>query len=544
MSTKFSFRAVNLLFLLALVLQLTNLLFATFLPQYVRLILNEALFVFLPAYLYLRLTKQPIAARVGWRWPGWKIAALALLIGAGLYPLSIAAAGVLQQVLGYTNFITPTDIIPTTALMGVLAIIAYAVMAPLCEEFFFRGVMQPVYAQKGPRWAVLFVGLLFILFHLSLLQGISIILLALALGYVYHRTRSLPASILTHVGANGLAALVITSEVFPTGIENVVATGPAIVGGLAAAVLAVIGLRALTRPVVAPEAAVETAPVNEIETPPARPGRWATYWPLLVAFLLWLPVVAVEFVFSRSPEMFAAQPLAVESVEWNAPQTWNYEIRNVAEAVVGAGECELTADRRENTLTCTSTVEAYEVRQGSSFFSSDSGTRIDRLTWQADGTLVDAEILLTVLDGSFQSETAWAAGADGIDVHVERSDEPIKDVHVPYSETPLGEEPALLVVHQYSWPWQLAGLNQMQGEMGSVMRFHPNTWREETQDSGPVAERELVRVSGQEEVTTPAGTFDAWKVTLGLDLAAWYPVDGDRAPVMFFNGVETWLLSE
>jgi hypothetical protein len=70
-------------------------------------------------------------------------------------------------------------------------------MAPLCEEFMFRGVIQPVYETRGAKWGVIFVGLLFIVFHLSLLQGLSIILLALALGFVNYSTRSLQASIAT-----------------------------------------------------------------------------------------------------------------------------------------------------------------------------------------------------------------------------------------------------------------------------------------------------------------------------------------------------------
>lgn len=544
MQTRSSLRAVNLLFLLALMLQLTNLLFMAVLPQYVRLILNEALFVFLPAYLYLRLTKQPIAARVGWRWPGWKIAALAFVIGAGLYPVSIVIAGMVQQVLGYTSFAAAADIIPTGTLMGVLAIVAFAVMAPLCEEFFFRGVMQPVYAQKGPRWAVLFVGLLFILFHLALVQGISIILLALALGYVYHRTRSLPASILTHVGANGLAALVVTSQVFPTGIENVVGTGPAIVGGLVAAALAVIGLRALTRPTVETAPPAVTAQAGEPESPPARPGRWAVYWPLAVALLLWLPVVTAEFIYSYGTGLIPAPPLAVEPVEWNAPQVWNYEIRNVADEVVGTGQCGLTVEADLHTLTCTSTTQAYEAQRGSSYYMSSGGTRIDRLTWQADNCAqVEGAVLQDLVSG-FHSETNWTPAADGIQVRIQQSGEETSEVFLPYDETPLSDEPALPVVHDYSWPWQIAGLSKTQGVMGDVMRFHPNTWRDETQDSGPAAKREMVRVVGKEKVTTPAGTFDAWKVTLGLDLTAWYPVDGGRAPVQFFNGVETWSLSE
>ena len=181
-------------------------------------------------------------------------------------------------------------------------------MAPLCEEFLFRGVIQPVYETRGPKWAVLFVGFLFIAFHLSLLQGLSIILLALALGYVNYRTRSLPASILTHFGANGLAALVITQGVFKTGIGQWIVSLPALVGGLLVAALATLALTWLTR-----RPASLVPPVEETaarRTHARRPGWLAAGWPLLAAALIYFPVIGSEFIFSRSPEM-TAPPLKV-----------------------------------------------------------------------------------------------------------------------------------------------------------------------------------------------------------------------------------------
>src|SRR5512133_1907825 len=145
-----AFRAVNLLYLIVLCLMVANVLLSC-MPQYVRLTLNEILFVFLPGYLFLRtrLGGQPLAERVRWRWPGWRIALLALAVGVGLYPLSAASAGVLMGVLGYKSFAAPADAIPTTALMGALAVLSYAILAPLCEEFLFRGILQPVYETSG-----------------------------------------------------------------------------------------------------------------------------------------------------------------------------------------------------------------------------------------------------------------------------------------------------------------------------------------------------------------------------------------------------------
>ena len=122
-------------------------------------------------------------------------------------------------------------------------------------------------------------------------------------------------------------------------------------------------------------------------------------------------------------------------MEWNAPQVWNYEIRNVADEVVGTGQCELTVEADLHTLTCTSTTQAYEAQRGSSYYMSSGGTRIDRLTWQADNCAqVEGAVLQDLVSG-FHSETNWTPAADGIQVRIQQSGEETSEVFLPYDET-------------------------------------------------------------------------------------------------------------
>lgn len=535
METKSSLHAVNLLFFGMLCLELANAFFA-WMPQYVRLILNEALFVFLPAYLYLRLTRQPIRERVRWRWPGWKVALLSLLIGAGLYPLSAAGAGLLIKLLGYTNFAAPPDAIPTTVLMGVLAIVAYAVMAPLCEEFFFRGVIQPVYEPYGAKWAVLFVGLLFTAFHFSLLQGLSIIPLVLALGYVNYRTRSLPASILTHVGANGLSALVLTAGVFHTGIGGWIVSLPVLLGGLLVSLLALLALTRLTRPV--PLAETESAaPAGK----PTRPLRLSSAWPLLAALVLYLPVIGMEFVTSRAPQA-AAAPLELAPAAWQSPQAWNYEIRNVLDEAVGEGRCRLDVQTGNAELTCASSVIAYEAKKGNSTFTSSGGSRTDTLSWRLeDGQMLAGATHLELSDGSFTSDLEWSLDGSEIQVQTRENGGETKTTALALEVPAPGQEPQPVVLNDNTWPWQLAGIKQEAGAGGRVMRFNLYTWRAATQDSGPLAEPLTVNVVGSQTLDVPAGSFSAWKVSLGEDKTAYLDAQ-TMGPVQFSNGIETWVL--
>ncbi len=523
---------IHLLFLLVLLLQIANV-FLMWLPQYVRLSLNQLLFIFLPAHLYLRLTGEPLRERVRWTWPGWKVAALSLLIGMALYPLAAVSGGVLQQLLGYSP-ILPADIIPTTALMGVLAIVAYAVLAPLCEEFLFRGVLQPVYEQRGPAWGVGFVGGLFVLFHLSLIQGISILPLALALGFVNYRTRSLPASILTHVGANALAALVLTDTVFPLGVPGVLFSAPVLIGSPLVALLALVAFTRLTFP----------APV--VDAPAERAFTLSAAWPLLIAGLLCAVVIGAEiYTIVSGPGLFAA-PLALPAAEWPDATQWQYEIYNPADELVGASECLLTPEGALIDLACTSTVRAYEVRIGDSFWSNAGGERRDHFRWRAaDGSLISGQTVMDLRDGAYYADIRWTTDADGISVQINVRGELERVFELPWSETPRADEAALPLLNDYAAPWQLTALDLRAGTWGQTARFDPFTWRPATEDSGPVAAQWLVMVMGRERITTPAGAFQTWKVTFGNQQTVWLDDSVTPAqPVRFFNGVETWALKE
>lgn len=539
MNNKSSIRTINVLFLIVLILQAANLLFM-WMPQYVRLTLNQAFFVFLPAYLYLRLTRQPIRARVSWRWTGWKAGLLSLLLGMGLYPLSAVSGGVLQQILGYTTFELPADAIPTTIGMGVLAVIAYAVMPPLCEEFLFRGVIQPVYERLGGWFAVLFVSFLFIVFHLSLLQGLSIIPLALALGFVYYKTRSLQASILTHFGANALAALVLTQGVFPTGIDGVLFTPGGILGGLLAALVAFLGLLRLSRSETDP---AQPPPPPELEDsqPTARRRVLAQWWPLLAAGFVYVTFIAIEVTFSRSPEI-ASPPLEAAPLLLVGDQTRRYDIYNVADELVGEGTCRLASDGQVVSLTCESWVQAYEVRQNGSLWSSITGERRDEATWGAeDGRLFSGSSVFTATEMDYRSETNWSTDEAGIWVDITATNLE-ETFFLPWEDTPQTEVRDLLVVTDFTAPWQISGLDFEAGVLGRLVRFHPHTWRPATQDQGPVAHAWVVRTVSVEELSLAAGK-EALRVNLGPSHIAWY--DGEEVgPVKFFNGMETWVEKE
>jgi len=83
----------------------------------------------------------------------------------------------------------------TRVYLGVFAV----VIAPVAEEFIFRGMLYPLIKQLGhPRWAWIGVNFLFALIHADAAALVPLFLLALALTWLYEYTDNLLAPIAAH----------------------------------------------------------------------------------------------------------------------------------------------------------------------------------------------------------------------------------------------------------------------------------------------------------------------------------------------------------
>jgi len=184
------------------------------------------------------------------------------------------------------------------------------------------------------------------------------------------------------------------------------------------------------------------------------------------------------------------------------------------------------------------------VRIGNSYWSSAGGERRDRFQWRAsDGNLVAGQTITNLRDGEYHAEIRWTAGDAGIDVQIQVAGDEPRSFHLSWDETPWAENDALPILTDIAAPWQLAAVRLAPGERGQTLRFHPYVWRQATQDNGPTAGSWLVTVTGREQISTPAGTFNAWKVTFGNHQIVWLDDNSTPAiPVRFFNGIETWSL--
>ena len=84
-----------------------------------------------------------------------------------------------------------------------------AAIAPVAEEFIFRGVLYPFVKQLGyPRCAWIGVNALFAFIHMDAAALVPLFILALALTWLYERTDNLLAPIAAHSLFN-IAGLIV-----------------------------------------------------------------------------------------------------------------------------------------------------------------------------------------------------------------------------------------------------------------------------------------------------------------------------------------------
>lgn len=94
----------------------------------------------------------------------------------------------------------------------ITAFIVMGIIAPIGEEFLFRGIMMKFAAKKmvgNIFWPILLTAVFFAMVHGNVVGFVSLVISGLILGYVYYFTGSLVLSMFTHFIVNGSQVLLM-----------------------------------------------------------------------------------------------------------------------------------------------------------------------------------------------------------------------------------------------------------------------------------------------------------------------------------------------
>ena len=139
------------------------------------------------------------------------------------FPIALFFSYLAQMFCTFFWGILPTEqlavkflrLISKSTSLTLLTLFSILIAAPILEEWVFRGFLQTYFKQKwGYHHALFLSSTIFSLFHLSLSQGlsnipllISLFILALFLGFLYEKQRSLIAPVTLHITFNSISVV-------------------------------------------------------------------------------------------------------------------------------------------------------------------------------------------------------------------------------------------------------------------------------------------------------------------------------------------------
>jgi membrane protease YdiL (CAAX protease family) len=552
-----SIRNVNLLYLAAFLALLAGSILLPDISLGRRVVVNELAFLGLPLAVYLLVASQSVRETLRLRGVSWQVAGLSLLVGAGLWRFDWWLAASVNEVLGYTIPLPP-EALNVTALDKIAMGFGTVVLAPVVEELLFRGALQSAYERHGPVRAIAASTLLFVMIHQELAQSFALLPVGLALGYAAWRTGSTVPAILVHLGNNAQAVLV---SFFEGGRPRGVAFTPSTAGGLIGGLMAVAALWLLT--------GLSSRPGRE-PNPPRR--RWLArnwlgrYWPLIPVVPIYAAVIGIGVLFGIHPEALAfGQRVELTSAPWKEGTRWTYEVLNALEEPVGEAECSLMPQLASFLLDCSMEQSAYEADAPSGFFKEGDVRQRQVVRWDRRMLeLVETEVEGTFSDGPNQV-TLNALVEDGqMTVHIEGTAEGEARFGVCYdlprteraadmvpTDGPCRVEDAFLAGGGFfsplmvgEWPWRLSALPFELAYSREATLVWPYRSAEGIDGRSPARQDGFVVVRTAEQVSTPAGEFVTWRVTVGETYTAWYTVEPPHHLVAYSDDMVTWRLKQ
>lgn len=137
-------------------------------------------------------------------------------VGLPLFVAAIMVSFIADQLLGPNK--NPDMVSQAATKVGsggisiglfLLLAIALVILAPVCEEIFFRGYLYPALRNRVDRTPALIInGVMFAAAHFEIIGFLPRALLGIGLSYVYERNRTLWAPIAGHAVYNGMILLI------------------------------------------------------------------------------------------------------------------------------------------------------------------------------------------------------------------------------------------------------------------------------------------------------------------------------------------------
>ncbi|MGC9349265.1 MAG: CPBP family intramembrane glutamic endopeptidase [Anaerolineae bacterium] len=506
----------------------------------------------LMALVFIRLEDLSIPQTARLRLPGRQQVLMALAIVPGMWMTGVLLNVLSMLILGYSTPVTPA-MFPRNAPEAIALALTTMVVAPVAEEIMFRGYIQRAFERPGPWPGVIAGGLIFALYHLRFQGVFALVPIALALGFVAWRTRSLLPTIAMHAAYNTIATvLLITTSFLPMEVVGGL-TGMLVCFGILITPVSYVALWLLWQ---------RTQPPQLSPAPPQRRWlRWAWAVPMILLLGIYGYAAGTELLVSRFPETFLNNVIELTApADWQETHRWDYTVRNPLGRELGTATCTRSVDDDRFGLSCQADHEGFDLADEMPGLAGGLRSIEDlpydlpaaaaamlyteAKTWSLEATWTDEALALEELTSDEevserQLRLSYVAGKAEVTLR-----NPDGDTTADTVSTASAEEGLILMPHE--WAWRLSAMPLELPYGGEAVLV-------QTTDAGSIRLYDaFVQVAGGEPVWTPSGNYVTWKVTVSYadasdqerTLAAWYDSEAPHKLVRYDDGAVSYLLSQ
>lgn len=201
----------NIMFFITSVLTLAgSALFQPRLGTGANLWINEYAYILFPPLLTAWINGWPVEKVYRFRKTSARSKIISILSAITMWPFGYAVSFFIRMFLdNKVGVMDSPGITSTSVYQNLLLVIGMVILAPICEEIFFRGFIQRAYEGRSKKYGYVIAALIFGSYHI--LNGISEVIptaiLGICMGFLAYRTGSLAPSMLFHATANMCAIL-------------------------------------------------------------------------------------------------------------------------------------------------------------------------------------------------------------------------------------------------------------------------------------------------------------------------------------------------
>ncbi|MGN9164705.1 CPBP family glutamic-type intramembrane protease [Tissierellaceae bacterium HCP3S3_D8] len=174
--------------------------------MYSGLLITEYILILLPSLTYLKIGGFSLRRVLRLNRITFKQILMIIGITIFTYPVAIffqaIFIGILSRFIEVRQHIVP---MPESSTQYIISFLIMAVSPGICEEIMFRGVMLHGYKDLGYKKSIIITGILFGIFHFTLLNLVGPIVLGIIFGIMVYKTDSIYSSMLAHTINNSIA---------------------------------------------------------------------------------------------------------------------------------------------------------------------------------------------------------------------------------------------------------------------------------------------------------------------------------------------------